>query len=140
MASLSGEMQSPEDYEPDRRTLFGYLYWRWKWENFYAPLITLGLFIVVYFVVSHSSWVRNRLATSDTFFFNAYRYEKAVEACEKVGKRLPADREELQENLDSVPDYKAKQGYWLKGKKVFFPADQRVTDDDGNLHWTLCVE
>ena len=139
LAQLSREMSETESFEPDRHTFLGWLIWRWKWENFYAPIITLGIILLLYFVATHSVWVKNQIRSSDTFL-SCYRYNEAARVCRMVRKRLPADSEELLSHLEKIPDYKARQGYWLRGGSVYFPDSGKVQPKDKYLHWTLCVE
>ncbi len=143
LAQLSKEMPKEQEFEPDRRTFLGYMIWRWErrwtWRHFYAPIITALLVLIVYLFVSHSDWAKNQIRSRD-IFLNSYRYEEAVEVCDKVGKRLPADPDELLANVRSIPQYKAQQGYWLEGRKIYYPATRETKDGDEYFHWTICVE
>ena len=143
LAQLSKEIPKEQGFEPDRRTFLGYMIWRWerrwKWRHFYSPIIPFFLILRIYLFVSHSEWAKNQLRSSD-IFLNSYRYDEAVEVCKKVGKRLPADPDELLANTRSIPQYKGQQGYWLEGKKIYYPEKREIKKGDQYFHWTICVE
>ncbi len=140
LAQLSKEMERAEDIVSDRRTLWGWLYWRWKWKHIYAPIITLLLILTLSMIVTKCSFIKDRIKASPKFgILNFTRFDDAKRRCEKIGQSLASTPKQILERIDSLDKTKAQWGYWLRDGRVFIPDTYKIIPADKRMHGFVCV-